>query len=80
MIDPSDFYNQLFDINIKFFTGVPDSLLKEFCLCMDSQVPKEKHIIAANEGNAVAIATGHYLATNKLPIVYMQKSGLLIDL
>tara|TARA_Y100001970_G_scaffold15871_1_gene17834 strand:+ start:18110 stop:19240 length:1131 start_codon:yes stop_codon:yes gene_type:complete len=76
LIDPSDFYNQLFDINIKFFTGVPDSLLKEFCLCMDSQVPKEKHIIAANEGNAVAIATGHYLATNKLPLVYMQNSGL----
>ena len=76
MINPSDFYKQLLDNNINFFSGVPDSLLKEFCLCMDSQVSKDKHIIAANEGNAVSIAAGYYLATKKMPLVYMQNSGL----
>ena len=31
--------------------------------------------IAANEGNALAIAAGHYLATGKPAVVYMQNSG-----
>ena len=61
---------------VEFFTGVPDSLLKHFCLCIDDNIPKERHIIAANEGNAIALATGYHLATGKLPMVYMQNSGL----
>ena len=35
----------------------------------------EKNIISANEGNAVAIASGYYLATGKIGLVYMQNSG-----
>ena len=75
-IKPNDFFDQLSSHGVEFFTGVPDSLLKEFCLCVDDRVSDNKHIIAANEGNAVAIASGYYLATNKLPLVYMQNSGL----
>ena len=75
-IKPNDFFDQLASHGVEFFTGVPDSLLKEFCLCVDDRVSDNKHIIAANEGNAVAIASGYYLATNKLPLVYMQNSGL----
>ncbi|MCH8067715.1 MAG: phosphonopyruvate decarboxylase [Candidatus Marinimicrobia bacterium] len=75
-ISPVDFYSCLADHNVIFFTGVPDSLLKEFCLCVDDKVPKERHVITANEGNAVAMAAGYHLGTGKLPLVYMQNSGL----
>ncbi len=74
-IQPLDFFNILARNNIDFFTGVPDSILKEFCLCIDDKVPKDRHVIAANEGNAIALAAGYYLATSRLPLVYMQNSG-----
>jgi len=75
-ISPLDFYNYLVDYNVDFFTGIPDSLLKEFCLCIDDNVVKGRHVITANEGNAVALAAGYHLGTGKLPLVYMQNSGL----
>ena len=75
-IRPTDFYDQLVSYGVDFFSGVPDSLLKEFCLCIDDRIPKDRHIITANEGNAVALATGYYLAQKSLPLVYMQNSGL----
>ena len=75
-VSPKDFYNDLIDHDINFFTGVPDSLLKNFCGYVEDNVKRTNHIIAANEGNAIAIASGHYLATNKTPLVYMQNSGL----
>jgi phosphonopyruvate decarboxylase len=74
-IKPTDFYDQLASHGVDFFSGVPDSLLKEFCLCIDDRIPRDKHIITANEGNAVALATGYYLAQKSLPLVYMQNSG-----
>ena len=75
-ISPKDFYNDLVQHDINFFTGVPDSLLKNFCGYVEDNVKKPHHIIAANEGNAIAIASGYNLATNKIPLVYMQNSGL----
>ena len=75
-IHPTDFYNQLVSHNVKFFTGVPDSILKEFCLCIDDSIASDKHIITVNEGNAIALAAGYYLAEKSLPLVYMQNSGL----
>ena len=75
-INPLKFYNELIEQGIDFFTGVPDSLLKEFCLCIDNNMPKNKHLIASNEGNAIAIAAGHFLATKSIPVVYMQNSGI----
>ena len=75
MINTKDFYNTLIDYNFDFFTGVPDSLLKEFCLCIND-LSKNNHIITANEGNAVAIASGYNITTSKYGVVYMQNSGL----
>ena len=75
-INPLKFYNQLISEGIKFYTGVPDSLLKELCLCIDENVPNNQHIIAANEGNAIALAAGYHLGTEGVPVVYMQNSGL----
>ena len=74
-IDPLEFYNILAKSDISFFTGVPDSLLKQFGLCVDDHVPEDRHIIAANEGNAIALALGRYLGTGKPALVYMQNSG-----
>lgn len=76
MIDCTDYCSSLSEVGFNFFTGVPDSLLKEFCACITSTQPPEKHIIAANEGGAVALAMGSYLATGKPAVVYMQNSGL----
>ena len=59
---------------INLFTGVPDSLLKSFCAYV-TDTCGENHVIAANEGGAVGLATGHYLATGKSALVYMQNSG-----
>ena len=75
-INPLDFYNHLYTNKIRFFSGVPDSLLKEFCLCIDDNISKGDHIITANEGNAVGLASGYFLATSSIPLVYMQNSGL----
>lgn len=75
MINTSKFYNALTDRNIDFFTGVPDSLLKDICAFISDNAPSERHIIAANEGASVGLAVGNYLASGKLPLVYMQNSG-----
>ncbi len=60
-----------------FFTGVPDSQLRPLCdyLMNTYGIDPKHHIIAANEGNAVAIAAGYHLSTRKIPVVYMQNSG-----
>ncbi len=76
MIDVEHFYRVLCDNGVDFFTGVPDSLLKSFCAYVTDHIPVNRHIIAANEGAAVGIAAGHYLASGRLPLVYMQNSGL----
>lgn len=62
----------------EFFTGVPDSQLKALCdYLMDIYgIDPKHHIIAANEGNAAALAAGYHLATGKVPVVYLQNSGL----
>lgn len=59
-----------------FFCGVPDSLLKDFCAYVTANSTPDRHVITANEGSAIALASGHYLATKKWPLVYMQNSGL----
>ena len=65
------------DLGIDAYYGVPDSLLRALGdelyarhgLC-------EKHLIAADEGGAVALAAGHFLATGKPAVVYLQNSGI----
>lgn len=75
MLDQQKVFQTLADNGVTFFTGVPDSYLNGFCNyaltnCMD------RNIIAANEGNAVGIAAGHYMASKEIPLVYMQNSGM----
>lgn len=64
-------------IDADFYTGVPDSQLKALCnYLVDNLGISGNHIISANEGNSAALAAGYYLATGKIPVVYMQNSGI----
>ena len=75
MIKPKDFYDALKEKGVEFYTGVPDSLLKDFNSYVADHTPGDRHIITANEGGAVALASGWHLGTGKIPMVYMQNSG-----
>jgi phosphonopyruvate decarboxylase len=64
-------------LGVAFYTGVPDSQLRALCDTLMSRYGiGEKHVIAANEGAAVGLAAGHYLATGNPAVVYMQNSGI----
>lgn len=75
MISPKFFIDSLSDRQIDFFSGVPDSLLKNICAYIADNKDEKHNIIAANEGAAIGLAAGHYLATSEIPVVYMQNSG-----
>lgn len=75
MLDQKLVFETLSQHGVTFFTGVPDSYLNGFCNYALANMP-ERNIIAANEGNAVGIACGHYFATEEIPLVYMQNSGM----
>lgn len=76
MLCPGDFFKLLASVNIDFYAGVPDSLLKDFCSFLADHAAPESHFITANEGSAIALATGYHLASGKAGLVYMQNSGL----
>ena len=75
MIRPDFFYHTLASHGIDFYAGVPDSLLKNLCAYITDHADAAHNIIAANEGGAMGLAAGHYLATGQIPVVYMQNSG-----
>ena len=75
MINVNAFIEELRKNGLNFFCGVPDSLLKSFCFEIERKF-KSKHCVAANEGSAIAIGLGYHLKTRKIPVIYMQNSGL----
>ena len=75
MISPKFFYDTLASYGIDFYAGVPDSLLKNLCAYITDHADAAHNIIAANEGGAMGLAAGHYLATGQPACVYMQNSG-----
>ena len=76
MVNTDSFFYSLKQSGVDLFTGVPDSLLKNICAFITDNTSPENHIIAANEGNAISIGIGHHLATKKIPLIYLQNSGL----
>ncbi|MFK8265484.1 phosphonopyruvate decarboxylase [Capnocytophaga cynodegmi] len=78
MISPQKFISKIYKQGSFFYAGVPDSLLKHLCACItfDKTYPEVRNIITANEGGAMGLAAGVYLATNEIPVVYLQNSGL----
>ena len=75
MIRPEFLIEKLRENGIDCFAGVPDSLLKNICAYITDHCDAEHNIITANEGAAVGLAAGHYLATGRPACVYMQNSG-----
>ncbi|NLV58144.1 MAG: phosphonopyruvate decarboxylase [Clostridiales bacterium] len=73
----SSFLEGMAELGVDFYAGVPDSLLK---LLGDAIYEKYgdrgRHVVAANEGNAVALCAGHYIATGRPGLCYMQNSGI----
>ena len=68
MISPQFFYDTLASHSIDFYAGVPDSLLKNLCAYITDHADAAHNIIAANEGGAMGLAAGHYLATGQIPV------------
>ena len=75
MLSPSFFVETMKRHGIDYYAGVPDSLLKNICAYITDHFDAKHHIITANEGAAIGLAAGHYLATGKPACVYMQNSG-----
>lgn len=69
---------QIYSTGIRTITGIPDSTLQDFCAYLDEDGKTlfASHIVPANEGAAIGIAIGEYLATGNPTCVYMQNSGL----
>ena len=67
MLDQQRVFEQLQSHGVNYYVGVPDSYLNGFCNHALANYP-ENTVIAANEGNAVAIAAGHYLGQTVLPV------------
>jgi phosphonopyruvate decarboxylase len=76
MLDCRFVFERIREQDIRFFSGVPDSLLKNLCAYISDHTSEPEHVIAANEGNAVALAIGHYLGSGQPALVYMQNSGI----
>lgn len=75
MIEPKEFYDFLIEkTGTDFFSGVPDSTIKDFTSYISDH--SSNHTIATSEGSAISMAIGHHLATGKVPMVYMQNSGI----
>lgn len=71
MIKVNSLISLLSKNNAKFFTGVPDSVLKELTQYLQNKT-KKSHIIATNEGSAVSLGIGHYLSTRNIPCIYSE--------
>ena len=76
MLSPNFFVETLQTYSVDFFAGVPDSLLKNMCAYITDHIEPTNNIIAANEGAALGLAAGYHLATGRIPVVYMQNSGI----
>jgi phosphonopyruvate decarboxylase len=72
MIHTKKFGNELKHLGFDFFSGVPCSFLKYM---INYAINDCDYVAAANEGDAVAIASGAYLGGRKT-VVLMQNSGL----
>ncbi|MDR0662872.1 MAG: phosphonopyruvate decarboxylase [Spirochaetaceae bacterium] len=76
MVSPGFFYKALRRRGVVFITGVPDSLLKDFCAYVGVNSSPSSYMVAVNEGAAIALGAGFHFATGGIPLIFMQNSGL----
>lgn len=67
---------QIEKMGIAVIAGVPDSTLKQFCDGLQLYEGHFRHYVTANEGAAIGLAVGTYLASGKPACIYMQNSGI----
>ena len=67
MIEVKEFFDSLRNEGVRRYCGVPDSLLKNICAYISDNTLPNEHLITANEGSAVALAVGQYIATGNHP-------------
>ena len=72
MLNTATFGNELKAMGFDFYAGVPCSFLKSL---INYAINECYYVMAANEGDAVAIASGSKLGGRKA-VVLMQNSGL----
>ena len=65
----------IYDAGITFITGVPDSEFRDLIAELELKTMNQKYVLATREDNAVALATGAYLA-GEFPLVFMESSGI----
>ena len=75
MLSPLELIKYFKKKKINFFSGVPDSILKNFTNILDNSKNFE-HYVCVNEGSAIGLAIGYFLRKKKLALVYLQNSGL----
>jgi phosphonopyruvate decarboxylase len=76
MIKSDQLINLLSKEGLNLFTGIPCSIFKDFLFCLEEKGKKVKHVVSASEEEAISIGVGYNLATSKIPVIYMQNSGL----
>ena len=76
MINSYNFIHSLTEKGYTSFYGVPDSILSSFSKSLYFDFKHINHFITANEGSALAMSIGYQLTHDKVPIVYLQNSGL----
>jgi phosphonopyruvate decarboxylase len=74
-INVNQLYDYLLENGISYFCGVPDSVLNPFISYLEAN-DKSNNTIAVNEGSAIGLAIGYNISTDKIPLVYMQNSGI----
>lgn len=67
--------NSMIRANIKFVTGVPDSMLAPLSKAFIENETIH-HVTAVNEGSALSLALGNFVGSNSIPLIYLQNSGL----
>jgi sulfopyruvate decarboxylase TPP-binding subunit len=77
MITNEKLFSFFADAGIKFFTGVSDSCFAPMVNYLEAHEKECEHIIATNEGEALAISAGYHLSTGEIPVVYLQNDGFL---
>jgi len=70
MLSPEAYLDVLQDSGLNFFAGVPDSLLKQICGVITDRLGSDLHVITANEGAAVGLGIGYYLATGEVACLW----------
>ncbi len=75
MIDSKDFFVVLKLEEISPFVGVPCSLIKSLIAYAVDHPEEVDYVNPTHESHAMAYAAGSYMASGKLPMVFLQNSG-----